>query len=262
MSARVFTFDQFTDLHDQAKASPRLRQHLNIHASHEAPFQRLFIAFGLDSYVRPHRHHLAPKDETLVAVQGLLGVLVFDDAGQVVQQFKLGTQSHSGPDVGPVVDMPAGTWHTVLALTPDAVLLEGKAGPFDPQGPREFADWAPEEGTDEALALLRQWRELFAGSHGAAKFSASSSGMANVVTGKFRGSKIAAPTSFTPQALKRWESIPGEIRQRLLRNVWCGGCGISVTITHFTGRIERGDLILTGQCNQCHGEVARVIEGA
>ena len=121
MSARVFTFDQFTHLHDQAKASPRLRQHLNIHASHEAPFQRLFIAFGLDNYVRPHRHHLVPKDETLVAVQGLLGVLVFDEAGQVVQQFKLGTQSHAGPDVGPVVDMPAGTWHTVLALTPDAV---------------------------------------------------------------------------------------------------------------------------------------------
>ena len=74
--------------------------------------------------------------------------------------------------------------------------------------------------------------------------------------------KPVAPTSFTPQALKRWEAIPGEIRQRLLRNVWCGDCRTSVTITHFTGRIERGDLILTGQCNQCHGEVARVIEGA
>ncbi|MEK7344760.1 MAG: WbuC family cupin fold metalloprotein [Pseudomonadota bacterium] len=164
MSARVFSFDHFTGLHDQAKASPRLRQHLNIHASHAAPFQRLFIAFGLDSYVRPHRHHLVPKDETLVAVQGLLGllgVLVFDNAGQIVQQFKLGTQSHAGPDVGPVVDMPAGTWHTVLALTPDAVLLEGKAGPFDPQGPREFAYWAPEEGTDEALVLLQQLRARF-----------------------------------------------------------------------------------------------------
>ena len=69
MSARVFTFDQFTGLHDQAEASPRLRQHLNIHASHDAPFQRLFIAFGMDSYVRPHWHHLVPKDETLVAVQ-------------------------------------------------------------------------------------------------------------------------------------------------------------------------------------------------
>ena len=76
MSARVFSFELFAGLHAQAKASPRLRQHLNIHASHGAPFQRLFIAFGLDSYVRPHRHHALPKDETLVAVLGLLGVLV------------------------------------------------------------------------------------------------------------------------------------------------------------------------------------------
>lgn len=161
MTARSFTFDQFVDLHGQAKTSPRQRQHLNIHASHEAPFQRLFIAFGLDSYVRPHRHHLVSKDETLIAAQGLLGVIVFDDAGEVVQQLKLGTERHAAPGVGPVVDMPAGTWHTVLALTPDAVLLEGKAGPFDPQGPREFADWAPEEGTAEALVLLREWRGLF-----------------------------------------------------------------------------------------------------
>ena len=161
MTARAFTFDQFVGLHGQAKASPRQRQHLNIHASHEAPFQRLFIAFGLDSYVRPHRHHLVPKDETLIAAQGLLGVLVFNDAGQVVQQLKLGTERHAAPGVGPVVDMPAGTWHTVLALTPDAVLLEGKAGPFDPQGPREFADWAPEEGMPEALELLREWQKRF-----------------------------------------------------------------------------------------------------
>ena len=161
MTARSFTFDQFDDLHGQAKASPRQRQHLNIHATHEAPFQRLFIAFGVDSYVRPHRHHLVPKDETLIAAQGLLGVLVFDDAGQVVQQLKLGTERHASPGVGPAVDMPAGTWHTVLALTPDAVLLEGKAGPFDPQGPREFADWAPGEGAAEAQVLLREWRVLF-----------------------------------------------------------------------------------------------------
>ena len=97
MSARAFTFDQFGGLHEQAKASPRQRQHQNIHASHEAPFQRLFIAFGLDSYVRPHRHHLVPKDETLIAAQGLLGVLVFDDDGQVAQKLKLGTERHALP---------------------------------------------------------------------------------------------------------------------------------------------------------------------
>lgn len=110
--------------------------------------------------------------------------------------------------------------------------------------------------------MLRQWRGLFAGSLEAGKLAVTAADTARVVTGQFGNPKIAAPTSFTPQALKRWESIPGEVRQRLLRNVWCAHCRTSVTIAHFTGRIERGDLILTGQCNQCHGEVARVIEGA
>ena len=57
------------------------------------------------------------------------------------------------------------------------------------------------------------------------------------------------------------ETTIGEFRQRLLRNVWCGDCGTSVTITNFTGHIERDGLILTGQCGQCQGEVARVDEG-
>jgi len=33
------------------------------------------------------------------------------------------------------------------------------------------------------------------------------------------------------------------------------------TITDFQGRVERGDLILTGSCATCGGKVARLIEG-
>lgn len=98
-------------------------------------------------------------------------------------------------------------------------------------------------------------------SDAAGKVADSASDVANVVTGKFRTQEVIAPTSFTPQALKFWEAIPGETRQRLLRNVWCAHCSKETTITHFTGRIQRGDLILSGQCNKCQGEVARVVEG-
>ena len=98
-------------------------------------------------------------------------------------------------------------------------------------------------------------------SDAAGRVADSASDVANVVTGKFRTQEPLAPTSFTLQALKQWEAIPGETRQRFLRNVWCAHCSKEVTITHFTGRIQRGDLILTGHCNKCQGEVARVIEG-
>ena len=36
--------------------------------------------------------------------------------------------------------------HTVLALMPDAVLLEGKAYSFDPLRPSDFVDWEVDEG--------------------------------------------------------------------------------------------------------------------
>lgn len=67
---------------------------------------------------------------------------------------------------------------------------------------------------------------------------------------------------FTPPARQCWESIPAPIRQRLLANVWCVRCRHEVTITNFSGSIKGGDLLLVGKCAECHGDVARVIEGS
>lgn len=68
--------------------------------------------------------------------------------------------------------------------------------------------------------------------------------------------------TFTRPARQRWESIPAGIRQLLLANVWCGQCRHEVTITSFTGTIKDGNLLLIGKCAECHGDVARVIEGS
>jgi hypothetical protein len=67
---------------------------------------------------------------------------------------------------------------------------------------------------------------------------------------------------FTKPARQRWESIPADIRQRLLSNVWCGQCCHETTITNFSGTLKGGDLLLVGKCAECHGDVARVIEGS
>jgi hypothetical protein len=71
---------------------------------------------------------------------------------------------------------------------------------------------------------------------------------------------IESLPDFTPPARQRWESIPADIRQGLLANVWCGHCRRDVTITHFNGTIKSGDLLLVGKCAECHGDVGRVIE--
>jgi hypothetical protein len=73
---------------------------------------------------------------------------------------------------------------------------------------------------------------------------------------------IESLPTFTKPVRQRWESIPVDIRQRLLSNVWCGQCRHETTITNFTGTIKSGDLLLVGQCVECQGDVARVIEGS
>lgn len=95
------------------------------------------------------------------------------------------------------------------------------------------------------------------------------SGACQVAEHVLRDQASAAPTNeveslptFTKPARQRWESIPANIRQRLLANVWCGHCGHEVTITDFSGTIKGQDLLLIGRCASCRGEVARVIEGA
>lgn len=72
---------------------------------------------------------------------------------------------------------------------------------------------------------------------------------------------IESIPQFTTLARKRWDSMPANIRQRLLSNVWCVQCRHETTITHISGTIKGGDLLLEGKCVKCHGGVARVIEG-
>ena len=73
---------------------------------------------------------------------------------------------------------------------------------------------------------------------------------------------IESLPTFTKPARQRWETIPPDIRQKLLSNVWCGQCRHGTTITNFNGTIKGGDLLLVGKCVECHGDVARLIEGS
>jgi len=62
---------------------------------------------------------------------------------------------------------------------------------------------------------------------------------------------IESLPTFTKPARQRWESIPSDIRQRLLSNVWCGHCSHETTIANFTGTLKGGDWLLVGKCAKC-----------
>ena len=66
--------------------------------------------------------------------------------------------------------------------------------------------------------------------------------------------------NFTPKAKQIWESIPGNIRVKILNNVWCVSCASNRGLGKVSGKIEKGMLILRGVCTRCGGEVARGVE--
>jgi cupin fold WbuC family metalloprotein len=122
----------------------------------EDPVHRLLNAMEPGTYVRPHRHLHPPRSETAIAVAGRIGILFFDDAGRVLERRIL---AGDGETLG--ADVPAGAWHSFLALAPGSVFFEAKAGPYAPPPPEDVAAWAPAEGTEESRLLEREWRALF-----------------------------------------------------------------------------------------------------
>jgi cupin fold WbuC family metalloprotein len=153
---KVFNAQYLHDLTDQAKSSPRLRQHRNIHQNYQDACQRLFNAIEPGSYIRPHRHASEPKDELLIAIRGSMALITFDDKGSVTGILRFGSEKH-GNDMAAGAEVASGTWHTVIALESGCVLLEVKAGPFDPNQLKDLAPWAPEEGSSIAESY---WQSL------------------------------------------------------------------------------------------------------
>jgi len=141
-------------LSEKARGNPRGRQHSNVHASYEDACQRLFNAIEPGSYIRPHRHASDPRDELLIAVRGALALVTFDDRGIVTGVLRFGTEKY-GDELAAGAEVASSTWHTVVALEPGCVLLEVKAGPFDPNQPKDLAPWAPEESSAMAQSYLQ-----------------------------------------------------------------------------------------------------------
>ncbi|MDE2599671.1 MAG: WbuC family cupin fold metalloprotein [Rhodocyclaceae bacterium] len=139
-----------------ARASARLRVNRNFHPNNEFPAHRLLIGIEPGSYVRPHRHLDPNKSETMTALRGRLGLVIFNEAGELAQTILLDPR---GATLG--VDIPHGTYHTVLALEPDSIFMEAKAGPYAPPSEGEFAAWAPAEGDPQFGPYLEKLKNLF-----------------------------------------------------------------------------------------------------
>lgn len=141
---KKLTADNLTSLSQQALQSPRLRANSNLHRELSDPIQRLAIAMEPDTLILPHRH---PHTwEVLTALRGRFTVLVFDDAGKVVERAELGVDTS-------VVEIPAGGWHAVLSRDAGAVIFEVKHGPYAPIAEADVAAWSK----GRSAAELNAW---------------------------------------------------------------------------------------------------------
>jgi cupin fold WbuC family metalloprotein len=154
--ARLITAECLDALSKAAAEAPRRRRNLDFHAFAAHPAQRLLNAVEPDSYVRPHRHLDSLKEETFIVLRGAFGLVLFDEIGNVERTVTLRA---AGPVIG--ANVPAGVFHSLVALEPGSVFFEAKAGPYEPATDKDWPAWAPPEGERAALQYLERLRALF-----------------------------------------------------------------------------------------------------
>ena len=113
------------NLTEQAKASPRLRMNYDLRTSSEDSSQRMLNAIEPESVVPVHRHK--KTSETMVVLRGSLVEEFYDDAGICMERIEMS----AGSDLC-LLNIPAGTWHTLRSLESGTVILEMKDGAFEP----------------------------------------------------------------------------------------------------------------------------------
>ncbi|WP_035056869.1 WbuC family cupin fold metalloprotein [Andreprevotia chitinilytica] len=150
MSApRLIDQNLLAELSREAAQSPRLRKNRNFHADNADACHRLLNALEPGTYVQPHRHLNPLKEETIIVLAGRVGVLFFDEAGQIDETCVIAA---GGAVVG--VNVPVGCFHSLVALEPGSVFFESKTGPYEALTDAEKATWAPAENQPETASYL------------------------------------------------------------------------------------------------------------
>ena len=139
-----------------SRESSRKRMILPLHRTQDSPVERMLNFFQPGTFVQPHTHPLPGMTETIHVIRGAIGFILFEPDGKIRE-----TQKLLANGVG-LIDIEPGTWHGMVCLEPDTVILEIKKGPYDGATDKTFAKWAPSEGDAEAESYLEKMKALFA----------------------------------------------------------------------------------------------------
>jgi cupin fold WbuC family metalloprotein len=134
----------------KAQSSPRLRMNYNYHPQLDDLLQRMLNAMEPGTYIQPHKHQDPDKTEVFFCLRGRIAVVEFDDEGEIKDYFVLDTKSGNYAS-----EIPPRTWHTVISLESGSVAYEFKNGPYCPIDDKNFASWAPVEGSPDCAHYLK-----------------------------------------------------------------------------------------------------------
>ncbi len=113
------------ELTAKAKACERLRMNYDLRTSLSDTSQRMLNALEPGTMVPVHRHR--STTETVIIIRGKVKEILFNEAGEVVEEVLM----EVGGDC-PVLQIPAGQWHSIEALEEGTVIFEAKDGAFSP----------------------------------------------------------------------------------------------------------------------------------
>ena len=123
------------ELTEQAKKSPRLRMNYDLRTSPEVQSQRMLNALEPGTIMPIHRHK--ETSETVVCVRGHFEEYLYGYTRELADgtpdpdSFGIVETVDMVPG-GPLVNIPAGQWHSLKCLESGTVLFEAKDGAYRP----------------------------------------------------------------------------------------------------------------------------------
>ena len=109
----------------EAKGCERLRMNFDLRTSSDDKSQRMLNALEPGTKVPVHRHRTTA--ETVIIIRGKVKEILFDENGNVSEEILMEAGGYC-----PVLQIPAGQWHTVESLESGTVIFEAKDGAFAP----------------------------------------------------------------------------------------------------------------------------------
>ena len=135
---------------EKARQSTRKRA-MHCFSDNHVSIQHMINACLHGTYMQPHKHENPDKTEIVSILRGRMAIFTFEQNGEISTCTIL---DDHGPNKA--LEIPPGTWHTMMVMDDEAVVHEIVTGPYESSTHKIFAQFSPSEDEfDEASHYLK-----------------------------------------------------------------------------------------------------------